>query len=159
MFDTINRESWHWKLYIFDLQMINAWTGEDFYYDEEGPKNIGLCPYMRTLFLWGPLIMMTNLIPWAAVIWSVIYFPTSAMGIIGPIMVVLGLALIFATIWCLGLLAKRNKQKRIAREEETARQGRYDRFDPKKDDDTFWKLIKDWIKTRKSKICPIMEVR
>lgn len=157
MFDKIDRNSWHWKIYAFNSQLVHAWLGKDFYYEypkqREGEK-IGLCPYMRMIILWGPLVMLTYLAPLAAFYGALIYFPYSANAGLGLLALFGTLLAISGVIWLLAWLAVKREEEtweqREAREE--ARERRL------KENPGFLRLFWRWLVAQKTKICPVMEV-
>lgn len=147
----IDTNSWHYKLYVFNCQLVSAWTGyEQFYMEPDHQRRIGLCPYARMLLIWGPLIMSSYLAMVLVVIGCLIVFPILINGVIG-------ISWFFGTMFTIAgviYLTSRFLEKRDHLRKETPRV-------VKENDDSpsFWQIVKEYIKACKLKICPIMEIK
>ena len=150
--EPIDINSWHWKVYCFNSQLCAAWRGnEDFNEYPYHGRLLGLCPYMRMIFLWGPLVALTYLLPIGAIATAFYFLPTSAGGT-GGVLWLVGVILSFAAfvaaiVWALG------KQKEI-RERRPAPYLRKERDEPTTV--TFRSMLFDWLKSMKSKVCPVL---
>jgi hypothetical protein len=129
-----------------------AWHHKSNYY--EYPKHgemIGLCPYMRMIIIWGPLAILSNLIPLGAVIGALFMFPMAANGAAGVgwlfFWVVLTVGLIVA--WAFF------KDWRDAKAEEKEKSQISSWDDEEEKPQGFIKLMYEWIH---NKFCPILEV-
>lgn len=154
----ISRDSWHFRLYVFMSQWNAAWQGKSDYLDH--PKmgrsaNIGLCPYMRMILIWGPLSILSNLVPIAAVIVAIVLFPAGMNGLAGVGWLVFWAVTLVGSGLALGKLA----DWREARYEQN-RKSQLLRQDPDYvEPDSFWKLVKEFAVATKTKICPVLEVK
>lgn len=148
--------SWHWKVYCFNSQLVAAWKGKDDYHEYPyHNKMIGLCPYMRMILIWGPLVMLTNIIPLAAIIATFYWFPAGANGIVGVYWLlgsIIGVVTFFVT------LAKYQDWQTARREEKQESQLSCQRVDMENQAETFWTLVMSYIKAIKSKVCPVLEI-
>jgi hypothetical protein len=150
----ISPKSWHYRLYVFMSQWNAAWRDKDDYlsYPKHG-EMIGLCPYMRMILIWGPLAILSNLIPLGFVIMALLLFPMSAAGPSG-----IGW-LLFWLVMTIGLVIGGGFIKdwldRRADEKENSQIPGWD-YEPKKKPDGFFKLLNEWIH---SKFCPVLEVQ
>ena len=70
----LNKNAWHFSVYKFFKTQMNRW--DDYYPEDPNTiENIGLCPYMRTLLLWGPLQMSFYALCYGAVYIALISIP------------------------------------------------------------------------------------
>lgn len=148
----INRNSWHFKLYEFNLQLIAAWRGHDWYFEVKGKDTIGLCPYVRTIILWGPLIMATYVLTLYIVTLPFVFFPIAmGTGLGGSIAVIGTIFLFILTLFLLDkYIGYRNKKKD---DEEIPD------WQSEEKDKTFGTVFWEYIKSFKTKICPVLEVK
>lgn len=158
----INTDSWHYKLYIFMAQWNAAWLHNDNYIDYPlNRKKIGLCEYMRMILIWGPLSILSNLIPLGLVFLVLFSFPFYANGTIGVLWLFGFVGFIIATSVVLGRIADwKSDRKEALRKSQIYDE--YDDYDDCEDDrepdQGFATLMKEYLKSIKSKICPILEV-
>jgi len=157
MSEKINPESWHYKIYRYNSQLVAAWLCEDDYheYPHQYGKMIGLCPYMRMICLWGPLVALSNIIPLAALAATFWMLPSFANGIAGVLWLFGSIALIFATFIGMAYLKDKSNERKEAKKQSQLRD--YDEYfaEPPV---TFWTLFKDYVRAVKTKVCPILEL-
>ena len=155
----LNKSSWHYKMYAFNSQMFAAWTMEpDFHSYPYDGKIIGLCPYMRMIILWGPLVFLCNLAPWIAAVAAFIVLPVVTIGVSSQLTVVativgvvIAASLFFAGVQYVGdryIFAKKLKRK----------QRRIDAENSVTPPETFWSLLVSYIMSLKTKVCPVLEI-
>lgn len=154
----ISPDSWHYKLYVFMCQWNAAWRGKNDYWEYPRQGNmIGLCPYMRMILIWGPLAILSNLIPIAAIVGTFFLFPASLNGVVG-------IAWLLGTIFALaaGILGIGYVSHLIGKLEEGRRREKLDREffedEPSKPTKTFRGLVWDYVVAVKTKMCPVLEV-
>ena len=155
----LNLESWHYKLYAFDCQMVAAlWDESNPHEYPQHGRIIGLCPYMRMILIWGPLTLLLQLSPWAAAIGAVCVLPmyvigsTSWITLVLSIIAIIGLAI---GAWMLMRYItdavdthRTNKQESLPQIDPFA--------EPKPD--TFWTMTVAYLRSAKTRICPILEI-
>lgn len=162
MSDKINPESWHYKLYVFNTQLIGRWGDDEEFYlrPHSRRRKIGLCPYVRTIMLWGPLVMASYVLPIGAFLGVVVFLPGGLAGTAG----ILGLISVFVAMAALavgiGYLTKWiNTVHKIYVPKKSELATNYD------DDGypieierpaTFWTILKDYIIAAKTKVCPVL---
>ncbi len=153
----ISPDSWHYKLYVFMSQWNAAWRHKlDPWEYPRGKNMIGLCPYMRMILIWGPLSILSNLLPIGAVYAAFVMFPAAVNGTAGIAWLVgsvIALAVSFFLIgWIahlIGVVREQRRDSRIQREFEDLD------VEPK---ETFFGLIKQYIVAIKTRICPVLEL-
>lgn len=152
----IDPESWHYRLYCFMSQWTAAWRGvEDFHNEPRSYKRmIGLCPYMRMILIWGPLAILSNFIWILAVITTFFAFPAGINGLAGVSWLVGSIFIFGVAIYLLGKLKDLMSSREDARIKENLRRQDPDYEPPV----TFWNVLVGYIKTFKTKICPVMEL-
>jgi hypothetical protein len=154
----IDPKCWHWKLYCFMSQVIAAWN------DKPNPEeygihdtHIGRCPYMRTIFVWGPLVLLTNLIPISALVSLFYWIPMSMSGGAGIIWTVVTIGSVIGGV-ILFLLMLAGITELVDR--SNARKQHAVPNTPKiNQPETMWSLIKEHIGSVKTKLCPILVVK
>ena len=152
----ISKTSWHYKLYRFFSQLCAAWRGnEDFYKYPKNQNMIGLCQYMRMILIWGPLVMLTYLIPIGAVTSFFFWLPFSLNGSAGvmsfyAVVASLIFVIVVATIaiW----LIKRSTDAVIEYRETKKNKSKVETKTKKPN------LLFEYAKAIKSKMCPILKV-
>ena len=157
MSQPINPESWHYKIYRFNSQLVAAWNCNENYheYPHQYGKMIGLCPYTRMIFLWGPLVALTNIIPLAALAATFWMLPSFTNGLTGVLWLFGSIALIFAILIGMAYLKdKSNERKETKKESQLPEFGAIVAEPPV----TFWSLLKDYVRAVKTKVCPILEL-
>lgn len=72
-------QRWHVRLYLWAEPIVakffDRWSRTD---DDTVYTN--LCPYMRTILVWLPFAVLTNLVMWAAVVATVFVIPAHYFG-------------------------------------------------------------------------------
>lgn len=148
----ISPTSWHYRLYCYMSQAHAAWTHKDDYH--EYPKNtafLGLCPYMRMILIWGPIAILSNLIPIFAILATLFIFPASTGGLAGVLWLFGAIGTLVGAIIGLGYLVEWNRERRHAREESQL--GSYG--EPEEKPKGFIALLYTWIH---DSICPKLEL-
>ena len=155
----ISENSWHYRLYVFMSQWNAAWRNCDDYL--EYPKtygrrsnNIGLCPYMRMILIWGPLSILSNLIPILAVLGALIAMPTGMNGLAGFLWLIFWA--VTAAAFTLGIAKLADWRQARAERMEKLQTYRQDPDYVKQD--TFWSLLGEYLMSIKTKVCPVLEV-
>ena len=147
----ISPTSWHYRLYCYMSQAYASWTHENDYW--EYPKNtafLGLCPYMRMILIWGPIAILSNLVPIYAVIAALVLFPAGASGWVG-IAWLFGSAALIAGLIVLGAyLFDKGAERRAAKKES-----QLNNMDEEEKPAGFIKLMYTWIH---DSICPKLEL-
>lgn len=154
----ISPDSWHYKLYVFMCQWNAAWLGRDDHweYPRKGTM-IGLCPYMRMILIWGPLAILSNLIPIGAVIATFFIFPAAANGIVGIAWIFGFFILLGFTILIIGYIShlqeyvkeKRRTSQILKNEKETH---------DSEPHQSFLGLVWSYIIAVKTRMCPVLEL-
>jgi hypothetical protein len=155
----ISENSWHYRLFVFMSQWNAAWRNRDDYLDH--PKtsrrekfNIGLCPYMRMILIWGPLSILSNLIPLLAVLGALVAMPTGMNGLAG----VLWLLFWAVSAVAIGFAIAKLADWRQARAENQEKLQVYRQSPDYVKKDTFLSLLGEFLMSIKTKICPVLEV-
>lgn len=155
----ISADSWHYRLYVFMSQWNAAWLGKSEPWEyPRGGTMIGLCPYMRMILIWGPLAILSNLVPIGAIIGTFFLFPAAVNGALGVawlfgFFVTLG-ALIFGMGYVghlIGRLEEGRRRNQLTRKEEED----YYETEPRQ---TFRGLVWSYLVAVKTKMCPVLEV-
>lgn len=151
----IDPDSWHYKLYCFMSQWYAAWTHKEHYHEYPyDQKMIGLCPYMRMILIWGPIAILSNFIPLAAIMVTFFIFPAGVAGAQGVLWLFFSITALAGSIWMFAKLVDLTSNWRDARREEKLKS-----LDPDYEPTvTFWTTLKEYAKSFKTKICPIMEL-
>ncbi len=152
----IREDSWHFRLYVFMSQWNAAWRGNNDYLDHPQISSfgIGLCPYMRMILIWGPLAILSNVFPIAAVIGSLVAFPGSVAGTSGIFWLFGWIAGFVGAIFALGWIKNWQDERQESREISQLIKQDPNYVEP----ESFWKLIKDYVKSAKTKVCPVLEL-
>lgn len=153
----LNPNSWHYKIYAFNSQLVAAWMHKDdyHYYPKIGSFGIGLCPYMRMILIWGPLVALTNVVPFAAIYAAFIMFPGFAAGGAGIFWLIFTLASIVGFFVLLAKIKDWASERQERREESQLRRQDPDYQEP----EGFWRLVGGYLKSMKTKICPVLEIQ
>jgi len=148
----INKSSWHYKVYTFNSQWWAAWTNQsDYHTYKMNNDKIGLCEYMRMILLWGPLAILSNIVPIMAVWLAFFMFPMSISGIGGVIWLFVAIGAFGASGVCLEkFLSYRENKKSQAATDMT-----HNNAIP---DSGFRVIAKEFVISIKTKVCPILEV-
>jgi hypothetical protein len=155
----LRKSSWHYKLYAFNSQLCAAWWDEDdFYRYPIHGTIIGLCPYMRMIMIWGPLVFAFNLLPVIVMVGALLVLPAVTIGlwslltfsfvVVGVIGAVIGLSM--------GMAYLKNVRSEFVVKKTT--QNEYDAMHGISHPETFWSLLTSYVKSMKTKICPVLEL-
>lgn len=160
---TINTRSWHYRLYVFMLQWCKAWNGHDDYYYEPRLKNIGLCSYMRMILLWGPLVILTNVVPLGMTIAALFLFPIAANGFVGVAwllgIILLPFVLMYAWIRLTSWLENRYPDAPTKNQNDgEIKTGNIHDQEKVEPSTGFMSLLWSYLVSFKTKICPVLEV-
>lgn len=148
----INPQSWHYKLYAFNAQLVAAWFHKDnYHYEATDDKNVGLCPYMRMILLWGPIVMLTYTVPLGALGASFVWLPVIATSGMAYLWMGAMAAVVAATIW--SAARPINYEKERVKSAERKRRREYAEENP-----GFMRILWNYVLTAKTKVCPILEV-
>lgn len=152
----INQNSWHYRLYNFMAQWHAVWLVNYDYLNAGKPTNgkIGLCPYMRTILIWGPLAILSNLVPFGMLYLTFFVIPielNGAMGVYWLFGVLVGLII---TVVLIILLSEYQENRRNARMSQVKNQDEAEQDQS----DSFWSLVKEYLVSLKTRICPVLEV-
>ena len=150
----IDKNSWHYKWYVIASQLNAKWQGKDHYLDYPLNKQTGLCPYMRMILMWGPLAILSNLVPIGAVVAVFLYLPASAMGWMGIVWLLFYIFTVFACIGSIGLLVNWR-----ARYKEKNKKSNLEKQHPDYEaPETGRTLLVKYATTFHTKICPMLEM-
>lgn len=150
----ISTTSWHYKLYVFNTQLVEAWKGNSYFHTCPSDGNVGLCPYMRMIMIWGPLVLLTYTIPIGMTIAALVLFPMKAAGVIGILYLIGWIVGLIAVMFLMAWLSSRKEQRELDKAERTKGVSMPD-VEPKT---TFWSVLKEYIIAAKTKVCPVLEV-
>ena len=153
----IRNDSWHYRLYVFMSQWNAAWRGRDDYLDfphTDYYNRIGLCPYMRMILIWGPLSIISNVIPVGAVFLAVIGFPLMLNGAAGVGWLVFWAVTLVAVVYAVSKIM----DWRQAQHEARAGSQLYTQAPDYVEPDSFWRLVREYAVSVKTKICPVLEI-
>jgi hypothetical protein len=159
----LNKSSWHYKVYAFNSQMVAKLGDEhDFYEYPHHGRIIGLCPYMRMIMIWGPLVFLCNLVPLIAAVGAFIVLPVTTIGAVSQLIVVATIVgFIVAACLIIGganYLAGRlgdMQELRTEQQEKTRLESAANGVTPP---ETFWSLLVSYITSLKTKVCPVLEL-
>jgi hypothetical protein len=160
--------SWHYKVYVFNSQLCAKWHNDDSEFHEYPlhTRNIGLCPYMRMIFIWGPLVVLTYILVAmfiALTVWTLPSFATN--GVSGTLWLLGSIAAMISGVLLMGsCIDYCEKRKDIIRQKNndiknSMTADEYDAFINPVKEATFWSLCKDYLKSMKTKVCPVLEFR
>jgi hypothetical protein len=161
----LNKSSWHYKVYAFNSQMVARLgdNGSDFYKYPHHGRIIGLCPYMRMIMLWGPFAFLCNLVPLIAVVWFFLVLPAFTVGLWSLLIFAayvcaaggLAIALYYGITYVANSVSTHHDDAHQA-EREAAKVVRdaHKATQP----DTFWSLFVGYVKSLKTKVCPVLEL-
>ncbi len=76
----ISSKSWHYKLFLFNYQLLERFKGRSYWYESE-PNRINLCPYMRTILIWGPMLYLFYGLLWFLMGLTFLYIPFLMIGV------------------------------------------------------------------------------
>lgn len=159
----ISRTSWHFKLFVFMSQWSAAWRcHKDFFeWPHISKFGIGLCPYMRMILIWGPLAILSNILPIMFIVGSFVLFPGFAAGwagvgwLFGSLVIVIGV--VFATFLSVEFVSEWRRNRAPERHWIQT-----DESDDESDDEPsegkphgFIRLFAVWLHDA---VCPILEV-
>lgn len=123
----ISATSWHFRLYTFNKRLLERFRGNRYWLDEESPTRINLCPYMRTILIWGPMVYLFHAFMYLSLFVAFIWVPmqmisTTDIGWLSMVVVFflgIGLAmaaLIYGFILLGSHTSKKFKERREQRE-------------------------------------------
>lgn len=159
----IRSTDWHYRLYLFNHRLCQKFRGNTWWYEHE-PSRINLCPYMRTILIWGPLLWFIHACLYVALGYAFIYLPLSVVGmsdmgwLVGALGRVAVTGLLFAVV-AYGLIRvlsyfgekrKKAKQERL----ELIESGVL----PPPKSSSFWKMVKEYWESFHSKTCFALKV-
>tara|TARA_B110000240_G_C13364849_1_gene395615 strand:- start:315 stop:809 length:495 start_codon:yes stop_codon:yes gene_type:complete len=159
----LNKSSWHYKVYAFNSQLVAAWQNQNSFhrYPYHG-KIIGLCPYMRMIIIWGPLVFLCNLAPLVAAVGVFIVLPVTTIGAMSQLIVVATIVgFVVAACLIIGganYLAGRlgdMEELRAEQQKKTKLESAANGVTPP---ETFWSLLVSYITSLKTKVCPVLEL-
>lgn len=149
--------SWHYKLYVYMSQSLAGWSGkEDFHtYPKHYGKNIGLCPYMRMILLWGPISLLSNLFPLAAIGIAFLVLPAGINGPAGVIWIFVVIAVTLASVFIIAKISDWLAERQERHDMKGQIEKQHSDYEAPI---TFWSLFKEWLAARKTKLCIILEL-
>lgn len=74
----LDKNSWHTRLYFWSLEVWDQFS--DGYTDR---SRSNLCHYLRTIFVWMPLAICSNILVYALAFCAFDYFPLTRFGVWG----------------------------------------------------------------------------
>jgi hypothetical protein len=160
----LNPNSWHYKVYVFNSQLNARWNDHSDFVDfPHHGNNIGLCPYMRMIFVWGPLTMLAYVATIAVIVGTVWVFPSGATGgitgtlwLLGTLSAIIGglLGIAYVSDWRQEKTLAKHKERLELKDSMTYNEWQEHNKPP----ETFWTLCRDYLKSMKTKICPVLEI-
>jgi len=152
----ISSNSWHYKLYVFMSQWFAVWLRDYNYINAGQPENkrIGLCPYMRTILVWGPLAIISNIIPFGGLYLALIVVPASLNGSIGIMWTFGGILLLMFFVAVFIIMVELYEKYRYSNKNKSNITG----DENQENSHGFWKLIKEYAVSIKTRVCPVLEV-
>jgi hypothetical protein len=109
------------------------------------------------IFVWGPIVFLMNLVPGLCLIGTTIVLPIAIIGGASTAYTALAiLAVIGMILGCIWLLEYTSEFLRTRKEQhrQDLQQREADGVVPP---DTFWSLTKAYLKSAKTKVCPVLE--
>lgn len=155
----ISVNSWHYQIYVFMHRICLKFVGDDYWYEAPHSKKVNLCPYMRTILIWGPLVILFHL-AWLLLALTVfVWIPLSVSGVaayswtLGVFFVGLSFLTVISIISFLGLkfLGDRSQRKRKERQIR--------KLNGESEPITFWSSLREYLKSVKSKTCIQLEIK
>ena len=142
----ISRNSWHFKVYLQCRKWTEYWingTPEDCV---RVGKVVGLCSYMRTILLWGPLAVLSNLVTFFVIYMVLFYFPFTMDGVAGIFWLWVA-GLVIASACFVGIMIREliHKDDEKTSEDDEKPAG-------------FMSLSKEYLIAMKTKVCPLLNV-
>jgi len=123
-------------------------------------RGTNLCHYIRVIFLYVPLILLAQLLFWAAAVAVLLVIPTywfsfagwaKFLGIVALI-IALFFGFVFACMW----LSDKVKEWRQEMKKAKIKKLYASCPQPQPDSPTVWQMIKEWVLAQKKKICPLI---
>lgn len=163
----IYTDQWHFRLYLWSRQILRQFRGSLDYFDDQRERRFGvnLCPYIRTLMLWMPLVVALHLIVFGLVAYVYVIMPfqlfgAMAIGIVlakvlaAVITGVVFFGIIVGLVKLFGVFMDWRADYRIAHPVPEVPVGaqRPQRFG-------FFKLLGAYLRAAHDKICPHIEVK
>jgi hypothetical protein len=153
-----NTNSWYHKVFVFNSQIVATMREyQDPHLHPHHGKMYGLCPYMRMIFVWGPIVFLMNLFPLLCLIGTAIVLPITIIGGVSTaytaLVILAVIGIILACIWLLEYTSEILKKRRY-QQKQVVKQREKDGVVPP---DTFWSLTKAYLKSAKTKVCPVLE--
>lgn len=149
----IDPDSWHYSLFGACKRMVEAFSGNDYWYEQPTSTKVDLCSYMRTIMIWAPLTSIAYLAFYGWLIYVAVVFPMSVAGgwsylwlLICISAIAGGIALILGAIFAV----EKTKDAIKAKKENAP--------PVEKKGPTFKELLIQYYQAVKYKICPILEV-
>ncbi len=78
----IDKGTWHCRLFWWSLSIIGAWKGSRGDYIKQYEYGTTLYHYLRTLFLWMPLAIVSSLATYVALFLFLFFFPIEIKGLL-----------------------------------------------------------------------------
>ena len=153
----ISQNSWHFQLYKFTKTVVERFKGNP-YWDNVSVSKVNLCPYMRTILIWGPLVVSFYSFLYAFGLYVLVYLPitmTNGAAIMNTGLFIFVCALIavaligsiaFITNMTVGLVDKQRAKREEMEELGIKPSG-------------FFAILMEYLKSLKSKTCVQLEVQ
>lgn len=75
----ISSNSWHFRLYAFNKKLLERFRGNTYWY-EDVPKRVNLCPYMRTILIWEPMLYLFYSLTYFILLGTFLLMPLTMVG-------------------------------------------------------------------------------
>ena len=154
----ISQNSWHFQLYKFTKIVVERFRGNPYWDSVSTSRAINLCPYMRTILIWGPIVLGLYALMYAFAFYVLLYLPITMTN--GAALAGTGIFILFCAVCggaMLGMFMLITKltvgitDKRREHLERLEAQG----IKPS----GFFVIFKEYLKSLKSKTCVQLEIQ
>ena len=158
----LSKRQWYVAWFFLSLAIIDEFMDERGWRQSRYSEGTNLCSFVRVILLWAPIIVVLNLLGYAAVIAVLTYLPIHLFGLTGYGWIVGGLAAVVAVIWLINVtfaaLGRSNARRRELRRRENLHRGFDEREapEPEKKGPSFAAVLWGYVVAAKQRICPMI---
>lgn len=158
----LSKNQWHVKFYFWCLDVWDAYTES---YTDRCRSN--LCQYIRTIFVWMPLAIATQLAFYALAFYVLLYFPATHFSVPTTAKTYGVISIVVGAIWLFGIakswLEEQDRKRGYEAFMESLNEEPVERAEPvvaepaEEKGPGFIEVVWTYLVAAKRKVCPIIE--
>lgn len=154
----LNPNRWHVKFYFWCLDIWDA-----FLETHTDRHRSNLCQYIRTIFVWMPLVFVMNIGFLLYVLYTLFYFPVTSFGVMGTVVGYLVIGFIVGSLLLYSFVkekwAERRRERRLVAEQTTSTTPSNAVAEQEEKGPGFIEVIWLYLVATKQKVCPTIEFK